>query len=52
MSANELQLKKKGRSLLLGKKLDNGVQEYILKLKECGWPSNTHLTIAAARDIV
>ena len=34
LSVNELQPKKKGRSLLLGKKLDNAVQEYILKLRE------------------
>ena len=33
LSVNELQPKKKGRSLLLGKKLDNAVQEYILKLR-------------------
>ena len=31
LSVNELQPKKKGRSLLLEKKLDNAVQEYILK---------------------
>lgn len=51
LSVNELQPKKKGRSLLLGKKLDSAVQEYILKLRERGCPINTHLTIAAARGI-
>ena len=51
LSVNELQPKKKGRSLLLGKKLDNAVQEYILKLRERGCPINTHLIIAAARGI-
>ena len=51
LSVNELQPKKKGRSLLLGKKLDNAVQEYILKLREHRCPINTHLTIAAARGI-
>ena len=38
LSVNELQPKKSGRSLLLGKNLDNAVQEYILKLRECGCP--------------
>ena len=51
LSVNELQLKKKGRSLLLGKRLDNAVQEYILKLRKCGCPINTHLIIAATRGI-
>ena len=51
LSVNELQPKKKGRSLLLGKRLDNAVQEYILKLREHGCPINTHLVIAAARGI-
>ena len=51
LSVNELQPKKKGRSLVLGKKLDNAVQEYILKLRERGCPINTHLIIAAARGI-
>ena len=52
LSVNELQHKKKGRLLLLGKKLDNAVQEYILKLRECGYPINTHLVIAVARGIM
>ena len=52
LSVNEIQLKKKGRSLLLGRKLDNTVQNYILKLKEHGCSINAHLTIAAARGIV
>lgn len=51
LSVNKLQPKKKGRSLLLGKKLDNAVQEYILKLRERGCPINTHLVITAARGI-
>ena len=51
LNVNELHPKKKGRSLLLGKKLDNVVQEYILKLRERGCPINTHLIIAAARGI-
>ena len=42
---NELQPKKKGRSLLLGISL----MEYILKLRECGCPVNTHVVITAAR---
>ena len=51
LSVNELQPKKKGRSLLLGKKLDNAAQEYILKLRECGCPISIHLIIAATRGI-
>ena len=51
-SVNEIQPKKKGRSLLLGRKLDTAVQNYILKLREHGCPINAHLTVAAARGIV
>ena len=51
LSVNKLQPKKKGRSLLLGKKLDDDVQEYILKLREHGYPISIHLIIAAARGI-
>ena len=37
--------------MLLGKKLNNALQEYILKLRERGCPVNTHLVIAATRGI-
>ena len=46
-TVDELHPKKKDRSLLLGKKLDTAVQEFILRLREYGCPVNTQLVIAA-----
>ena len=37
--------------MLLGKKLDKQVQEYILKLQEYGCAVNTTIVIAATRDL-
>ena len=51
-TVDELHPKKKDRSLLLGKKLDIAVQEYILKFREYWCPVNTQLVIVAARGIV
>ena len=43
-------MKKGGRILLLGKNLDEQVQENILKLREHGCAVNKTVVIAAARD--
>ena len=37
--------------MFLGKRLDDAVQEYILKLREHGCPVNNELVVAAARGI-
>jgi len=47
-----LPVKKQGRPLLLGKNLDIAVQEYVLKLREVGYPVNTDVTIAATQGIL
>ena len=47
----ELLIKKKGRSLLLGKKLDEEVQEYVLKLRDYGCPINISIVINEARGL-
>jgi len=47
----ELPLKKRGRPLLLGKRLDDQVQEYIMKLREYGCVVNTTIVVAAARGL-
>ena len=52
LTVQELPLKKRGRPLLLGKKLDEAVQQYILKLREHGCPINTVIVLAVARGIV
>lgn len=52
LTVQELPLKKRGRTLLLGKKLDEAVQQYILKLREHGFPINTVVVLAVARGIV
>ena len=52
LTVEELPLKKRGRPLLLGKKLDEVVQQYIIKLREHGCPINTVIVLAIARGIV
>ena len=52
LTVEELPLKKRGTPLLLGKKLDEAVQQYILKLREHGCPINTVIVLAVARGIV
>ena len=52
MTVEELPLKKRGRPLLLGKKLDEAVQQYIIKLREHGCLINTVIVLAIARGIV
>ena len=52
LTVQELPFKKRGRPLLLGKKLDEAVQQYILKLREHGCPINTVIVLAVARGIV
>jgi len=51
LTVSELPVKKRGRPLLLGKKLDNSVQEYILKLRDHGCAINTTVVIAVARGV-
>ena len=51
LTVSDLPVKKRGRSLLLGKNLDEQVQEYILKLREHGCAVNTTVVIAAARGL-
>ena len=43
---------KRGRPLILGKTLDDAVQEYILKLREGGCPVNTEIVRAAAKGLI
>ena len=47
LTVHELPMKKKGRPLLLGKKLDDAIQEYILKLREHGSAINTFVVAVA-----
>ena len=51
LTVTELHPKKRGRKLLLGKKLDTAVQYYVLKLREYGCPVDTYLVVAAAKGI-
>ena len=51
LAVTELHPKKRGRKLLLGKKIDSAVQEYVLKLREYGCPVDTYLVVAAAEGI-
>ena len=44
--------KKRGKPLLLGKKIDAVVQEYILKLRECGSPVNSAVVQAVAEGVL
>jgi len=44
-------MKKNGRPLLLGIRLDDQVQEYIMKLCEYGCVVNTTIIAAAARGL-
>ena len=44
--------KKRGKPLLLGKKTDSVVQEYILKLRECGSPVNSAVVQAVAEGVL
>ena len=47
---SELPIKIKGRPLL-GRKLDEEVQEYVLKLRDHGYPINTFIVIAVAKGL-
>ena len=40
------------RNVLLGKKIDAVVQDYILKLRECGSPLNSAVTQAVAEGVL
>lgn len=51
MTISELPIKKKGRPLLLGRKLDEAVQEYVLKLRDHGCLINTSIFIAVAKGL-
>ena len=51
LTISELSLKKKGRPLLLRRKLDEAVQEYVLKLRDHGCPINTSIVIAVAKGL-
>ena len=48
---SELHIKKKGRPFLLERKLDDAVQEYLLKLRDHGCPINTSIVIAVTRGL-
>lgn len=50
LTISELPIEKKGRPLL-GRKLDKAVQEYVLKLRDCGCPINTSIVIAVAKGL-
>ena len=50
LTVNDLPMKKRGQPLLLGKNLDEQVQEYMLKLHEHGCAVNTTI-VAAARGL-
>ena len=52
VSVNELPVKKRGRKVVLGTKMDNMVQQYILKLRETGSVINTAVVISGARGIL
>ena len=43
---------KRGRPLLLGDKLDDQVQRYLKKVRECGGTVNTAITIAGAKGLL
>ena len=49
---SELKPAKRGRPLLLGESIDNKIQQYLTKLRECGSVVNTAITIAGAKGIV
>jgi len=51
LMVSELPVRKRGRPLLLGKKLDEAVHEYILKLREHGCAINFTIVIAVARGL-
>ena len=48
----ELPSKQKGRPVLIGKKLDDMVQDYILSVRAAGGMINTPIVIAGAQGIV
>ena len=52
MFVTELNPKKRGRPVVLGKKMDDVVQQYISKLRKCGSPINTAVVISGARGIL
>lgn len=47
-----LPTKKRGRPLLLGSRLDVEVQQYLLKVRECGGAVNTAITMAGAKGLL
>jgi len=49
---DKLPLKKQGRPVLLGGKIDTMVQEYLKKVREAGGAVSSHIVIAAARGIL
>ena len=51
-SLDKLPVKKQGRRLLLGEKIDAMVQSYIRKVREVGGAVTSHIVCAAARGIV
>jgi len=51
MTNSELPVKKRGRPLLLGKRLDDAVQDYVSMLRDYGCPVNTTVVVAAARGV-
>uniref|UniRef100_A0A1X7V510 Uncharacterized protein n=1 Tax=Amphimedon queenslandica TaxID=400682 RepID=A0A1X7V510_AMPQE len=49
---SELKPAKRGRPFLLGESIDNKIQQYLTKLRECGSVVSTAITIAGAKGIV
>ena len=52
LDGGELPLKKRGRPLLLGKELDQQVQDYVKDLRSRGCPINTSIVIGVGKGIV
>ena len=52
LTITELHHAKRGRPLTLGDRIDDMVQQYLIKLRECGGMVNTAITIAGARGII
>jgi len=51
MTISELPVKKRGRPSLLGKRLDDVVQDYVSMLRDYGCPINTTVVVTVARGI-
>lgn len=49
---DELPLRKRGRPVLLGDRLDRMVQEYLLKLREGGGVVSARVVIGAAQGMI